>query len=38
MECSACHRINYHTFRNKKKVKTRLGFRNIVMVQEARDA
>ncbi len=24
LECSGCHRINYHTFRNKKKVKARL--------------
>ncbi|MDP3985868.1 MAG: 50S ribosomal protein L33 [Candidatus Veblenbacteria bacterium] len=24
LECSECHRITYHTYRNKKKVKNRL--------------
>ncbi|MFA4937141.1 MAG: 50S ribosomal protein L33 [Patescibacteria group bacterium] len=24
LECSECHQITHHTYRNKKKVKTRL--------------
>ncbi len=24
LECTVCHRINYHTFKNKKKLKNRL--------------
>ncbi len=27
LECSECHRINYYTFKNKKKSKTRLELR-----------
>ncbi len=25
LECTVCNHINYHTYRNKKKVKNKLG-------------